>query len=170
MTDDSDAVSDRIGRRGFLKTGASVAATAIGITTVSGTAAAHFHGPEKSPLEVEIKPGSDENPINPTSNGVIPVAVLQTDEFDPTTENVNYRFGAPDVVKDGGGARPTHGGHVTDVDGDGHDDLLLHFPTENTGFDGDADEGHLHWENGHKGAHHGLGGSDTVTIVGRGQD
>lgn len=169
MTQDSDEASNSIKRRGFLKAGAGVAATAIGITAVSGTAAAHFHGPEKSTLEIDIKPGSDGNPINPNSNGVIPVAVLQIDDFDPTSENINYRFGAPAVVRDGGGARPAHGGHVTDVDGDGNDDLHLHFPTEDAEFDGDEDEGHLHWEKGQKGAHHGLGGSDSVTMVGRGQ-
>jgi len=169
MTEEDNRASVGIERRGFLKAGTGVAATAIGIAAVSGTAAAHFHGPEKSPLEIDIKPGSDENPINPNSNGVIPVAVLQTDEFDPTSENVNYRFGATDVVKNGDGARPAHGGHVKDVDGDGNDDLLLHFPTEATGFTSDEEEGHLHWEKGHKGAHHGHGGSDSVTMVGRGQ-
>lgn len=144
-----------------------MAATAIGITAISGTPAVHFHGPEKPSLYTDIKPESDENPINPNSEGVILVAVLQTEEFDPTSENVNYRFGARDVVKNGGGARLVHSGHVKDVDGDA--DLLLHFLTANAGFNGDEDEGHLHWERGQKGAHHGLDGSDTVTIVDRGQ-
>ena len=40
---------------------------------------------------------------------------------------------------------------------------------EDTGFDGDENVGHLHWETGEKGAYHGLGGSDSVTIVGQGQ-
>jgi FtsP/CotA-like multicopper oxidase with cupredoxin domain len=116
-------------------------------------------------LEIDIKPGSDKNPINPNSHGVIPVAVLQTDEFDPAREDVRYRFGAPDVVGDGGGARPAHDGYVKDVNGDGQDDLILHFPTDETGFDGDESEGRLEWERTEEG--HGLSGSDTVTIVGR---
>ena len=39
------------------------------------------------PLEVEIdvKPGSDRNPINPRSRGLISVAILSTDTFDATT-------------------------------------------------------------------------------------
>ncbi|WP_081704417.1 hypothetical protein [Natrinema sp. J7-1] len=159
--DRSDDVS--IARRSVLRAGAGLATPAVGITALSGQVAAHF----PTGLEVDIKPGSEKNPINPTSHGTIPVAVLQTDEFDPTSEAVRYRFGAPDVVAEGGGARPAHGGHIEDVDGDGQDDLVLHFPTDETRFDGDESEGRLEWERTEEGAH-GLAGTDTVTIVGRG--
>lgn len=158
--DSSDNTS--IARRGFLRVSAGIAATAIGIASLSGNVAAHF----PSDLEIDIKPGSEKNPINPNSNGVIPVAVLQTSEFDPTSEDIRYRFGAPDVVADGGGARPAHDGHVDDVDGDGRDDLVLHFPTAETEFDGDESEGRLEWERTESGEH-GLSGTDTITIVGR---
>lgn len=157
----SDDVS--IARRGVLRVSAGLAATAVGITTLSGQVAAHF----PASLEIDIKSGSEENPINQNSNGVIPVAVLQTDEFDPMSEDVRYRFGAPDVVAEGGGARPAHDGHVEDVDGDDRDDLVLHFPTDETGFDGDESEGRLEWERTEEGTH-GLSGTDTVTIVGQG--
>ncbi|WP_245977807.1 hypothetical protein [Halopiger aswanensis] len=135
----------------------------MGIATFGGHVAAHF----PASLEVDIKPGSEKNPINPKSNGVIPVAVLQTDEFDPTSEDVRYRFGAPDIVGEGGGARPKHDGHVEDVNGDGRDDLVLHFPIAETGFDGDTSGGRLEWERTEAGEH-GLSGADTVTIVGHG--
>ncbi len=74
-------------------------------------------------VTIDIKPGSDVNPINCTNeNGVIPVAVLTTDEFDAM--NVDYatiRFGP-------GGAIETHGKiHVEDVDYDGDMDVMLHF-------------------------------------------
>lgn len=150
-------------RRGFLRASTGLAATAVGIATLSVPVAAHFP-PE---LEVDIKPGSEENPIDPNSDGLIPVAVLQTGDFDPTSEDVRYRFGAPDVVTDGGGARPAHGGHVEDVDGDGQGDLVFHFPTDETGVDGDESEGRLEWERSEEGSH-GLSGTDTVTIVERG--
>lgn len=151
-----------IARRGVLRMGASLAATAVGITTLSGQVAAHF----PADLEVDVKPGTEDNPVNPNSHGVIPVAVLQTSEFNPTSEDVRYRFGAPDVVAEGSGARPAHGGHIEDVDGDGRDDLVLHFPTDETGFDGDESEGRLEWERTEAGSH-GLSGTDIVTIVGR---
>lgn len=149
-----------IARRGFLRVSTGLAATAVGIATFGGQVAGHF----PPDLEIDIKPGSDDNRINPDSNGVIPVAVLQTDEFDPTSEGVRYRFGAPDVVDDGGGARPAHCGHVEDVNGDGQDDLVLHFPTDETGFDGDESEGRLEWERTEDGQH-GLSGTDTVEPV-----
>jgi hypothetical protein len=153
-------------RRSVLKTGIGAATAAVAVPVMSGTAAAHFHGPDKPYLNIDIKPESAKNHINPNSEGVVPVAVIKTEAFDPTSKNVNYRFGAPDVVKNGGGARPRHDGHVQDVNGDGKCDLVLYFPMEETGFDGDEKFGHLHWEKGQKGAHHGLGGSDRITIVG----
>lgn len=162
--------STSLSRRHLLKTGAGAVTTMVALPAVSGVAAAHFHGPDKGALSIDVLPDSQKNPINPNSEGVVPVAVLQSETFDPTKENVNYRFGAHEVVANGGGARPVHDGHVQDVDGDGKSDLLLHFPMEDTGFDGDEVVGHLHWEEGHKGAHHGLGGSDTITIRGSGQD
>lgn len=151
-----------LARRGFFRLSTGLAATALGIGSFAGQVSAHF--PED--LEIDIRPGSEDNPINPDSNGLVPVAVLQTDEFDPTSADVRYRFGAHDVVAGGGGARPAHRGHVEDVNGDGRDDLVLHFSTDGTGFDGDASEGRLEWERTEEG-HHGLSGTDTVTPVGR---
>lgn len=149
-------------RRSVLRAGAGLAAAAVGVVGGVGTAAAHF--PEE--LEIDVKPGDDDPTINPDSGGVTPVAVLQTDEFDPTDESVNYRFGAPDVVAAGGGARPAHCGHVEDGDGDGRDDLVLHFPTDEAGFDGDEEEARLVWEREHGGGH-GFSGTDEVRVVGR---
>lgn len=149
-------------RRNVLRATTGITTVAVGVGALTGRAAAHF----PADLEVDIKPDSDENSINPNGRGVIPVAVRQTDEFDPTSEDLGYRFGAPDVVEDGGGARPVHGGHIEDVDGDGRDDLILHFPTAETGFDGGDSEGRLEWERTEDG-HHGLSGTDEVTIVGR---
>lgn len=161
-TDSEPTFERSLRRRGFLRASAGLAAATVGVATFGGQAAAHF----PPDLTIDIRPGSEDNPINPDSRGTVPVAVLQTDAFDPTTAAVRYRFGAPDVVADGGGSRPAHGSHVEDVDGDGRDDLVLHFPTEVTGFDGDESEGRLEWERTQEG-HHGLSGTDDVTIVGR---
>lgn len=80
-------------------------------------------------VELDIKPGSEPNSINPKSNGVIPVAILTTADFDATTvDPLSVAFG-PD------GAEESHSkGHIEDVDGDGDDDLLLHFKTKETGI------------------------------------
>jgi hypothetical protein len=85
---------------------------------------------------IDVKPGSDTNPINPRSNGVIPVAVLTTSvadgdlcDFDAAAVDASsVRFG-PDE------APIAHGsGHISDVDSDGDLDLLLHFSTPATGI------------------------------------
>jgi hypothetical protein len=76
------------------------------------------------PVTIDIKPGSERNPINPRSNGTITVAILTTETFDATTvDPESVRFGP-------GEAAERHGkGHIEDVDGDGDEDLVLHFRT-----------------------------------------
>lgn len=78
---------------------------------------------------IDIKPGSFRNSINPNSNGVIPVAILTTANFDATSvDPLSVLFGPS-------GAMEAHGrGHIKDVNGDGVLDLLLHFRTQDTGI------------------------------------
>lgn len=116
-------------------------------------------------VDVDIKPDDDQNSINPNSKGVTPVAVLSTESFDPVARVRvgSVRFGDPQTVEDGGGASPAHGGHAEDVTGNGDDDLVLHFPTKESGFDGDEDVGRLEGETTDGTP---LFGEDSVEIVG----
>lgn len=167
MANDDTATDEPTGtttRRTLLRGGAGVAAAALALPALSGTAAAHF--PRE--LSVDVRPGSDENPINPDSHGVVTVAVLATDSFDPTTEAVRYRFGAPDAVASGGGARQV-GVEFRDVDGDGHEDAVLRFRTDETGFDEGDEEGELRWDRDES-REHGLSGRDAVRVVGNGRE
>lgn len=80
-------------------------------------------------VSIDIKPGSFPNSINPRSNGVIPVAILTTDTFDAATvAPTSVRFGAT-----GTESTPNHYA-LEDVNSDGKADLVLQFPTQNTGI------------------------------------
>jgi hypothetical protein len=98
----------------------------IGECGVPITPDASLYGPA---LQIDIEPGSDPNPINPFSRRVIPVAILTTVHFDALTiDEDTVGFGPYDAEK-------THRhAHVEDVDDDGDLDLLLHFPTPDTGI------------------------------------
>lgn len=88
------------------------------------------------PIEVsmDIKPGSDPNSINLKSKGVIPVAILTTDDFDASTVDAEtVCFGSAQPV------RYT----LEDVDGDGDLDMILHFKTQDVGLEPDAVEATL---------------------------
>jgi probable HAF family extracellular repeat protein len=81
-------------------------------------------------VTIDIKPGSADNPINPKSNGKIPVAILST-----------LGFYAPDRV-DLSSLTFGHTGNeaslafctIEDVNGDGVADVVGHFYTQATGF------------------------------------
>jgi len=105
-----------------------------------------FHGtitaatviPQEPPIQIvdiDVKPGSDRNPINLKSKGMVPVALLGAEDFDVTcledplavelfgaelldTANENYKP-----------AKPIHF-VVEDLNWDGYDDILFHFSTQ----------------------------------------
>ncbi len=98
---------------------------------------------------VDVKPGSCSNPLNLKSRGVIPVAILGTDDFDVRYINPSsvllgrgeypgvspLRWGYEDVVAPFSG--PTCQSH--DLNGDGYSDLTLQFDardlTQTLGFE-----------------------------------
>jgi hypothetical protein len=81
-----------------------------------------------SGIEIDIKPGNEQNNINLNSQGVVPVAVLTTEQFDATTIDPATALFA--------GAAPDHWS-LEDVDGDGDNDIIFHFRTQEL----DLDEG-----------------------------
>lgn len=81
-------------------------------------------------VDIDILPGSQTNPINLKSKGVIPVVILGSESFD--IENIDVEsleFGPS-------GAFPKHSirGHKEDVNSDGFMDLLSHYPMQETGI------------------------------------
>jgi hypothetical protein len=74
-----------------------------------------------SGMAIDIKPGNEENNINLNSNGVVPVAALTTEQFDAATiDPATARFA---------GAAPAQWS-LEDVDGDGDNDVIFHFKTQ----------------------------------------
>jgi hypothetical protein len=79
---------------------------------------------------IDIKTGSEVNPINPFSRRIIPVAILGSESFDVSQVDVTTLAFGPD------GAAPAHlqGGHFPDANDDGFTDLPSRYRTQETGI------------------------------------
>lgn len=97
-------------------------------------------GSSEIAVEMDIKPGSDENPVNLRSRGVLPVAILTTDAFDAADVDVSSL-----TLGDGDGddtsVAASHHASLEDVDDDGDLDLSLKFRTEELVENGDLADG-----------------------------
>lgn len=81
-------------------------------------------------VAMDIKVGDLPNTLNLRSRGVIPVAILTTDQFDATSIDVpSLRFGA--TGEEAAAVRAA----FDDVDDDGDTDLLVFFRNQDTGVD-----------------------------------
>jgi len=89
-----------------------------------------------SPTEIDIKPGSDPNSINPRSMGVVPVAILGSDNFDVTeVDATNLEFGPNSASPVHDFTDPdTFADHLEDVNEDGFTDLVSHYNQKETGL------------------------------------
>ena len=83
---------------------------------------------------VDIKPGSSTNPINLSSTGTIPVAILSTSILDArTVDPASVCFGDAESPAERDCAAANGG--IEDINGDGRPDLLLRYRTRQTGMD-----------------------------------
>ena len=93
-------------------------------------------------INIDIRPGSDSNPINPSGRGNLPVAILGSETFDVVDVDVTTLSLGPDA------AAPSHDltkpglfeDHLRDVNGDGFTDLVSHYRTQETGISRDDAE------------------------------
>jgi hypothetical protein len=86
--------------------------------------------PEALSVDLDIKPGSDPNSINPSLKGNLPVAILGSDIFDVADVDVTTLAFGPS----GASFDHSHGPHFEDLNGDGFTDLLAHFRIKKTGI------------------------------------
>jgi hypothetical protein len=85
---------------------------------------------------IDIKPGSETNPIKLKGNGAIPVAIISAAGFNATTVDPSSVCFGDDDNPSQRDCTEAHGkGHIADVDADGRLDLLLHYETQETGID-----------------------------------
>ncbi len=111
-------------------------------------------------IQIDIKPGGDDNCINLGSNGVVPVAILGSAEFNVQSVNqstVRFEGASPKAKGKSGNL-----GSFEDVNNDGFTDLVLHFSTQDLGLVESDTEGEL------TGSLYGytmIVGSDAVCIV-----
>ncbi|MGD8499104.1 MAG: hypothetical protein PVJ86_00560 [Phycisphaerales bacterium] len=81
-------------------------------------------------VTIDIKPGSDDNAINLGSNGVVPVAILSTAEFDATdVDPETVVLEGSTVAIRGNGKK--YLAQEEDINSDGLTDLVLQVETEN---------------------------------------
>jgi hypothetical protein len=97
---------------------------------------------EAIPIEIDIRPGSDLNPMNSMARGVIPVAILGSDTFDVwNVDTETLSFGPAGAIPRHDLLDPqTFENHLEDVDEDGFVDLVSHYRAADTGIEpGDED-------------------------------
>jgi subtilisin family serine protease len=121
-------------------------------------------------IRIIIRPSASPNPISLRTGGVIPVAVLSTADFDATTiDPATATLGDGTGPGTGVAQRPngTLMVSVEDVDGDGLNDLVLHFSIPQLIENGDLSETttELHLEAFLADGCSNVRGTDEVTIV-----
>jgi hypothetical protein len=92
-------------------------------------------------LELDIMPGSETNPINSNSKGLIPVAIFSKPGFDAPSmvDQSTLRFGYHGVEN----SLAFCNSDGEDVNNDGLPDLVCHFETGSTKFSTDSRRGVL---------------------------
>jgi internalin A len=99
------------------------------VILVEGTEVSVEPGETALAVEIDIKPGSESNSINPGADGVVPVAILTTADFDASTvDPVTVTLAGASVNIAGQSGRLQ--AELEDIDNDGDLDMVLQITNE----------------------------------------
>jgi len=88
-------------------------------------------------VSIDVKPGSDPNSINLGEQGLLPVAILGTQDFDVTTiDPDSIELGGVSLAERGSKKTPKLAYSLEDVDGDGFTDMMAFFEVQTLVTDG----------------------------------
>jgi hypothetical protein len=86
--------------------------------------------------EIDIRPGSETNPIGLKSRGVVPVVLFGAEDFAVVEIDASTLFFGPDEAE----MAHRNGPHFAHVDGDGYLDLIAHFRNSSAGIGSEDSE------------------------------
>ena len=123
--------------------------------------------PTHTPVTIDIRPGSAVNPVNLGAQGVLPVAVLTTRDFDArqfVPEMAHLTDAATDMALGCTGAMAVRWAW-DDVNGDGRPDLVFFFRIPDLNFTAQTTAARLMAHGAYSGTTMHILGTDTVTII-----
>ena len=87
-------------------------------------------------VQIDIQPGDTPNVINLSSGGLVSVAILHPrSSMRPVSRPAPFASEMPRLQASGIAPRPSGTGHLSDVNGDGKVELVLHYEVQETGID-----------------------------------
>jgi len=126
LTDSNAAQNNEFGYSVSISGDTAIVGTLYDTDTPSNSGSAYVFGSYVD-VDIDIKPGSDPNSVNPKSMGVVPVAILGSASLDVFDVDVT-------TLAFGVSMAPAHDGHFEDVNNDGLLDLVIHFIQKETGI------------------------------------
>jgi hypothetical protein len=115
-------------------------------------------------VSIDIRPASEANKVNLSSRGLLPVAILSTDEFDASLLMLEAAHLSDAATAEGcAGAAAVRWG-LEDVNSDGRLDLVVFFRIQELNFTSSTTEAMLMAHGTYDGVEIHIMGTDTVVV------